>query len=78
VCLKVRNDDTGRFPRARPVWLFNAEWDAEGADGAKSGIAEEGIDDGQHSEVRTGVAESGCRGVWLRVHAPGRLVELTS
>jgi hypothetical protein len=68
VCLKVRHDDTGRFPGARPVWFLNAEWDPEGTDGAKSGIEEECIDYGQHSEMRAGVAESGWGSVWLRVH----------
>src|SRR5947207_9942448 len=64
----MRHNDAGRLPGSGPVWRFNAEWEAEGANGTKTGVEENYVDDRQDFEMRASVPESGCNGVRLRVH----------
>jgi hypothetical protein len=68
VRLKIRSDDAGRFPRARPVWRFHPEWSAEHANSAKSGVKENRVGDREDSEVRAGVPDRVWKGVCLGAH----------
>ena len=67
--MKVRNDYVRRFPWSGPIWRLDAERKAEGADGSKSSIEEDGVGKSQHPEMRSGVvAKIGSDCAWLRVH----------
>lgn len=68
VRLKKCRYDVGWFPGTWPVWRFDAEWRAEHANSAKSGIEQNRIDYRQHSEVWAGVPDSTRNGIWLRGH----------
>jgi hypothetical protein len=43
MCVKVRDNDIGLLPRARPVWLFNTKWYPKGTYRRESCIEEERI-----------------------------------